>query len=211
MPFSANSTSDRLSGAASRSKTVMSRNDIIEIGLKRLNDLGSHHICHVCISNSGSCCRNCVHLRDGLGCQKRNTSCTAWLCGFHKYFMYEMNFLDDWNAFWDQIPGQDYREDYTPELVSVTQPLPQADPAIARLGEALAADLQEIERSNIAIGFILTLREKLDKYMDQLLHSRLDYKKQLRLQRKIKSLTIGFSRFHRELNQYRETLADQGT
>ncbi|WP_168123166.1 hypothetical protein [Paenibacillus sp. HB172176] len=125
--------------------------------------------------------------------------------------MYEMNFLDDWNAFWDQIPGQDYREDYTPELVSVTQPLPQADPAIARLGEALAADLQEIERSNIAIGFILTLREKLDKYMDQLLHSRLDYKKQLRLQRKIKSLTIGFSRFHRELNQYRETLADQGT
>ncbi|MDQ0063344.1 hypothetical protein J2T15_004325 [Paenibacillus harenae] len=172
------------------------------MGIHALDEIGSDSICKVCISNGGSCCQGCRHLATGLGCQQRNTSCTAWLCGFLKYFLYETGLLEEWNDFWKQVPGQEYREDFTPELFFVNKPLHLPD--IRSLSVALAADLQELSKSRIAIGFILKLREKMDKYIDQLDNSRLPSKKKTKIKRKIKVLSIPFHRFHNELYNYRQ-------
>ncbi|WP_307206259.1 hypothetical protein [Paenibacillus harenae] len=77
-------------------------------------------------------------------------------------------------------------------------------PDIRSLSVALAADLQELSKSRIAIGFILKLREKMDKYIDQLDNSRLPSKKKTKIKRKIKVLSIPFHRFHNELYNYRQ-------
>lgn len=180
------------------------RTAIIEDGMFMLNQWGAHHICKVCISNSGSCCRDCLHLRDGVGCQLRNTSCTAWLCGFHKFLFYSVGLLEEWNTFWEQVPGQDYREDFTPDHVDIKLSLPRQKQRMEHLGEALAIDLQNMERSHIAIGIILTLREKLDKNIDQLIHGENDQKKKTRLQRKIKVMTSEFTHFNSVLDSYRK-------
>ncbi|OUS69467.1 hypothetical protein B1748_31290 [Paenibacillus sp. MY03] len=182
---------------------TLTRNALIVDGMKTLGELGTHHICNVCISYGGSCCRGCPHLADGLGCGQRNTSCTAWLCGFLKYYLYEIGVLDEWQSFWEQIPGQDYREDFTPERVDVNLAMPRANARHERLGLALGADLRQIEQSHVAIGFILTLREKLDKTMDQLMHCGTDRKRRIRLQRKIKMMTADFRSFHQSLDSSR--------
>lgn len=96
----------------------MSRQMVIEIGVDALNKVGSDLICKVCIVNSGSCCNGCRHLENGIGCKTRNTSCTAWLCGFLKLLLYTTELLKDWDDFWIQVPGQDFREDFTPEFFS---------------------------------------------------------------------------------------------
>lgn len=186
----------------------VSRTSLIENGMLILNEWGANHICKVCIANSGSCCRDCHHLLDGVGCQLRNTSCTAWLCGFHKFLLYEVGQLEEWNDFWHQVPGQDYREDFTPEHIVIDKALRRQKQTMEHLGEALAADLQEMERSHIAIGIIITLREKLDKNIDQLMNVENDPKKQIRLRRKIKVLSSGFQRFHHLLKKYHEQQAE---
>lgn len=188
------------------SSEKVSKTAIIENGIDVLNELGMNYICQVCIANSGSCCRGCRHLRDGVGCQKRNTSCTAWLCGFQKYLLYEVGQLEEWNAFWNHVPGKDFREDFTPDYIFIEKSLSRHTQTMERLGEALALDLQELARSQIAIGFILTLREKLDKNIDQLIDGNMDPKKKIRLKRKIKVLSVVFYRFHDVLLSYREQL-----
>lgn len=182
----------------------VSRQNVISMGIHALHETGSDAICKVCITNGGSCCQGCRHLARGLGCQQRNTSCTAWLCGFLKFFLYETGLLGEWNTFWEQVPGQDYREDFTPELFFVNKPLDL--PNIRNLSEALAADLQELSRSHIAIGFILTLREKLDKYIDQLDEFQHDSKKKTKIRRNIKMLSSPFHRFQKELQDYQQKI-----
>jgi hypothetical protein len=198
---------DKSADSSIHSSSMVSKAELIDVGLTALNELGADHICKVCIANSGSCCNGCQHLLDGVGCQKRNTSCTAWLCGFHKFLLYEVGQLEEWNAFWNQIPGQDYREDFTPEHVLVEKKLRRQKFAMDHLGEALAADLQEMARSHISIGLILTLREKLDKNIDQLINGDDDHKKKARIKRKIKVLTSDFQRFHYLLAKYQEQQA----
>lgn len=81
--------------------------------------MGAHYICDVCIKSGNSCCQGCALLKDGIGCQKRNTSCTAWLCGLQKFYLNEIDLLDDWERLWEQVPGRYYRKDFTPESVTV--------------------------------------------------------------------------------------------
>lgn len=182
----------------------VSRQAVITIGIQALHEVGSDPICKVCIANGGSCCNGCRHLADGIGCQQRNTSCTAWLCGFLKFLLYETGLLREWNDFWDQVPGQDFREDFTPEVFFMEKSLHLPD--IRNLSEALAADLQELARTHIAIGFILTLREKIDKNIDQLEYFEHDPKKQISLKRSLKMLSGPFYRFQKELHEYRQKL-----
>jgi hypothetical protein len=103
------------------------KQDLIQHGLKVLQSVGSHYICEVCINSGNSCCFGCQHLEDGIGCQKRNTSCTAWLCGLQMFFLNEIGLLDDWENLWDQIPGQGFREDNTPERINIKSFLPFDD------------------------------------------------------------------------------------
>lgn len=179
----------------------MSRHSVIKIGVNALYDIGSDYICKICISNGGSCCNGCRYLANGIGCQQRNTSCTAWLCGFLKYLLYETGLLKEWKDFWSQVPGQDYREDFTPAYFFVNKSLYLKD--IRNLSEALAADLQELAQTHIEIGFILTLRENIDENINRLDHCEHDPKKQIKIIRNIKILTRPFHRFQIMLRDYR--------
>jgi hypothetical protein len=185
-----------------------SREAVIETGLQYLQNAGSESICKVCISNAGSCCNGCRHLTDRMGCQKRNTSCTAWLCGFLNYLLYELKLLDEWNDFWTQVPGQDFRKDETPEFFFMSKSL--SVPDFRQISEAFAADLEELARKHIAIGFILTLREKLDKHIERLEYYRNDPQYSTRIKRKIKELSSPFHRFHAALHEYRLHTANRG-
>jgi hypothetical protein len=93
---------------------------IIQHGIEILHSIGAHHVCDVCIKSGNSCCFACQHLQDGVGCQKRNTACTAWLCGIQSFLFDQIGLLDEWNRFWSEIPGQMFRRDMTPEKVSIT-------------------------------------------------------------------------------------------
>ncbi|KQO17481.1 hypothetical protein [Paenibacillus sp. Leaf72] len=180
----------------------ISKQVVIDLGMASLQAIGSDHICKVCISNSGSCCSGCRHLSDRVGCQRRNTSCTAWLCGFIKYVLYETGYLQQWNDFWEQVPGQDFRVDYTPDSFSIHHSLKL--PNMRSLSEALAADLQELAQTHIAIGFILTLREKLDKNIDQFMFYHDEPAKQARIRKRIEFLSLPFERFHLALHDFME-------
>ena len=135
---------------------TMSRQTVIKIGVNTLREVGADYICKVCITNGGSCCNGCRHLANGIGCQQRNTSCTAWLCGFLKYLLYETGLL------------------------------------------------QELAKTHIAIGFILTLREKIDKNIDRLDASKHNPKKKTKIIRNIKFLSSSFHRFQKELRDYHQ-------
>lgn len=200
--LSASGSSRSLSQAVPESPRAVSRQMVIETGINSLYRIGSDHICNVCVSNGGSCCRGCRHLSNRTGCQLRNTSCTAWLCGFLKYALYEMGLLKEWNDYWDQVPGKDYREDYTPEFFFVQQSL--SFPDMRELSEALALDLKELVRAQLPVGYIITLREKLDHNIDKLISSKHDPRKQSRLKRNTKLLSRDFHRFHEALREYRE-------
>lgn len=185
---------------------AVSRQSVIEMGVFTLHVIGSDSICKVCIFNGGSCCYGCRQLVDGVGCQQRNTGCTAWLCGFLKFLLYETGLLQEWNEFWDQVPGQGYREDFTPEAFFIKKNLHL--PNIRNLGEALAADLEELSKAHIALGFIITLREKINKHIDQLDECENNPKQRTKIKRKIKMLSYPFQRFHRELRDYHNKLSN---
>ncbi|MBP3967346.1 hypothetical protein [Paenibacillus lignilyticus] len=187
-------------GKKSTRKQV-SKDLVIEKGLHFLREAGAEHICSVCIENGGSCCSGCRHLLDGMGCQRRNTSCTAWLCGFLKFVLYEMELLQDWDAFWNQIPGQSYREDFTPETITIRKDLVIRNFQI--ISKALASDLQELEKTQIAIGFIISLREKINKHIDRLGYYKNDPLKKAKTKENIRILSTPFYRFHKACAEYR--------
>ncbi|MEC0142720.1 hypothetical protein [Paenibacillus alginolyticus] len=58
-------------------------------------------------------------------------------------------------------------------------------------------------RKHIAIGFILTLREKLDKNIERFELYRNDPKYSTKIKRKIKELASPFHRLHAALHEYR--------
>lgn len=182
-------------------KKEITRKAVIETGLQALETYGAVNICKVCIHHGGSCCNGCSHLVNYAGCQLRNTSCTAWLCGFLKFLLYEAGLLEDWAAYWEQVPGLAFREDYTPEHFAITHDLPLRD--LNRLSQALAADLGELVRKKKQAGYILQLREQLDIQIDQLEVFKDDPKRQKRIRKRIQKLAAPFERFHRELIDYR--------
>ncbi|MFB5760665.1 hypothetical protein [Paenibacillus medicaginis] len=165
---------------------------VIEVGLEFLHGAGADHICKVCIAGGGSCCLGCLSLKQVVGCQKRNTSCTAWLCGFLKYIFYEVGLIQEWKQFWDQVPGQDYREDFTPPYFPVLKWLDK--PNIRFLSEAFAEDLQELRPYNNAF-WLIEIKETLDRHIDSLMECS-DPKIKRKIEKKIKYLTKDFRRFH---------------
>lgn len=173
----------------------VSRQTVIHVGLEAMQDIGADPVCQVCIASGGSCCDGCRHLADGVGCRLRNTSCTAWLCGFLKLVLYETGHLQGWNDFWAQVPGQSFRVDFTPDYVFIKQPL--YIPNRRELGQALAADLRELSQAQVDI---IALRESIDKAIDQLLYYKNDSRKRTKLQKTISRLTSPFHRFHSALS-----------
>jgi hypothetical protein len=185
-----------------KSTAKVSKQKVIDDGVMALRELGTESICKVCIANHGSCCNSCWHLSDGVGCQRRNTSCTAWLCGFLKYMLYETDLLQEWNDFWDQVPGKDYRTDFTPEYFFVQQSLPIHN--LRNLSEAFSADLEELAGNNKTKGFILQFREKLDSDIDLYQFYKNDPKRRTKIKWEIEELSRQFHRFHKALIGYCE-------
>lgn len=145
---------------------LVTKHQAIDAGLDYLHGAGADFICKVCIPSGGSCCTGCSFLNNGVGCQQRNTSCTAWLCGFLKYIFYEAGLITEWESFWDQVPGQQFREDTTPPSFVVDRML--ESPKIRFLSEAFAEDLKEQVASNYPY-WVLEIKETLDRYIDMLM------------------------------------------
>ncbi|MDQ0247737.1 hypothetical protein J2S09_005390 [Bacillus fengqiuensis] len=139
-------------------KMEMTREQIIEHGLLVFKSIGASSICEVCIKNGGSCCLGCQSLEDGIGCQRRNTGCTAWLCGLQKFFFIEIGILNTWNDFWKQVPGQYFRDDETPDKVRV-KPILNIDHIDKKIGELVAEKLMSYAKNGGNI-------EKLERYLD---------------------------------------------
>ncbi|BAU28421.1 hypothetical protein DFP93_107112 [Aneurinibacillus soli] len=97
----------------------VSREELIEYGINVLRTVGAHYVCDACIKGGNSCCSKCEHLEDGIGCTKRNTACTAWLCGIQKFFLQNIGLMSQWERFWSQVPGRYFREDETPDYVTI--------------------------------------------------------------------------------------------
>ncbi|MEI4827930.1 DNA mismatch repair protein [Bacillus sp. FJAT-53711] len=132
---------------------------VIQHGIEIFRSIGAHHVCDVCITSGNSCCFSCQHLQDGVGCQKRNTACTAWLCGFQSFLFDQIGLLDEWNRFWSEIPGQMFRRDMTPEKVSITA-LINTQKLDSRDGEFLAERLKIYVQEGGDIG-------KLERHLNR--------------------------------------------
>jgi hypothetical protein len=131
-------------------------------------------------------------LNDGVGCQQRNTSCTAWLCGFQKFIFYQAGLINEWNTFWEQVPGQGYRQDSTPSEFTIDNWIEAPD--IRHLTEAFALDLEEQRRIQFYPFWIFELKDSLDRYVDQILACK-DPHKIKKIERKISKLTYEFYRY----------------
>ena len=125
--------------------------------------IGAHHVCNVCIKSGNSCCFSCQHLQDGVGCQKRNTACTAWLCGIQSFLFDQIGLLDEWNRFWIEIPGQMFRRDITPDKVRITSFI-DTKKLDSRAGELLAERLKFYVQQG---GDISKLERHLSKTYNQ--------------------------------------------
>lgn len=191
-----------IDSALSINENLTTRQMVIEQGLDYLSGLGADQICNICIANGGSCCKGCRNLAKGSGCKLRNTSCTAWLCGFLRYFLYEIDLLDEWNAFWEQVPGQDFREDYTPEIFVVYTKLIQRN--LRFLSRELAEDLKTLSDEHPKQNYILDIREKLECNLNELIIYNVDLCKQTFIKNNIRALSKDFYRFHQALENYRK-------
>jgi len=127
------------------------KEDVIQYGIEIFRSIGAHHVCKVCINSGNSCCFSCQHLQDGVGCQKRNTACTAWLCGIQGFLFDQIGILDEWNRFWIEIPGKLFRRDITPDYVRVTL-LVDTEKLDSRAGELLAERLESYVQQGGDIG-----------------------------------------------------------
>ncbi|WP_127487767.1 hypothetical protein [Paenibacillus ehimensis] len=169
------------------------KQEVIEAGLAYLEGVGADLICKVCIPGGGSCCVSCPFLGDGVGCGRRNTSCTAWLCGFLKFIYYEAGLIREWEDFWDEVPGQHFRYDTTPRHFVVRSWL--EPPQLRFLCEAFADDLRQLRRDRPA-SWLVELKGKLDWHIDEILDNT-NPKFVKRMEAKLYRLTSDFQRYHR--------------
>ncbi len=176
---------------------------VIELGLDYLRDVGSDQLCNICIANGGSCCKGCRNLSFKSGCRVRNTSCTAWLCGFLRYFLYEVDLLEEWYSFWKQVPGRDYREDYTPDYFEFQKTLVKRD--LRFLSHELAEDLRILSENYPEQGYMFVLRERIDSNLDLLFDGENPDKRAI-IKSNLGALSSEFYRFHKALETYRQQL-----
>ncbi|PGM55609.1 DNA mismatch repair protein [Bacillus cereus] len=127
------------------------KEDIIQHGIEIFRSIGAHHVCNICINSGNSCCFSCQHLQDGVGCQKRNTACTAWLCGIQGFLLDQIGLLDEWNRFLIKIPGKMFRRDITPDNVRITSFI-DTKKLDSRAGELLAERLESYLQQGGDIG-----------------------------------------------------------
>ncbi|MED0970744.1 DNA mismatch repair protein [Bacillus paramycoides] len=127
------------------------KEDIIQHGIEIFRSIGAHHVCNVCINSGNTCCFSCQHLQDGVGCQKRNTACTAWLCGIQGFLLDQIGLLDEWNRFWIEIPGKMFRRDITPDNVRITSFI-DTKKLDSRAGKLLADRLESYLQQGGDIG-----------------------------------------------------------
>jgi hypothetical protein len=184
--------------------TKTTRQLVIEQGLDYLKDVGSDQLCNICIVNGGSCCKGCRNLSFKSGCRIRNTSCTAWLCGFLRYFLYEVDLLEEWNSFWKQVPGRDYREDYTPDYFEFQKTLVKRD--FRFLSNELAEDLKKLSENYPKQGYIIDLRERIDSNLDLLFDWENKPDKRALIKSNLGALSSEFYRFHKALETYRQQM-----
>jgi hypothetical protein len=97
----------------------MKKEELIQYGLEVFEEVGANEICNVCIKSGKTCCHGCEFLKENEGCQKRNISCIAWLCGLQKHYFKEIGLLEEWEKLWTKIPGKLHRRDATPDIVMV--------------------------------------------------------------------------------------------
>lgn len=179
---------------------LITKEELIQFGLQYLQGVGISYICNVCISNGGSCCMHCSDLEDGKGCQQRNTSCTAWLCGFLKFIFYEAGLLEEWEQFWEQVPGRAFRTDYTPFVVPIQKGI--QIPNIQFLGQAFAKDLACLTKKHNNWDYIITLNNELDRYVTRLSIYN-DFETLEEAKTELEKLTWGFYSFRLALQDYR--------
>jgi hypothetical protein len=139
------------------------REDLIQHGLEALQSAGSDHICKVCIESGNSCCIGCQFLQDGLGCQSRNTSCTAWLCDLQRFFLHQIGLLDEWEKLWDQVPGQGFRKDNSPDTIKLKSLL-NLENLDSEIGKVVAEKVEAFVREG---GNIEKLDRKLSLAFDR--------------------------------------------
>jgi hypothetical protein len=78
---------------------------------------------------------------------------------------------------------------------------------LTELSEALAEDLKELSKAHVGeLGFILTVREQLDRYIDLYLFCDNDIPKQKRVKKQIDQLSVPFHRFREALSVHRRSL-----
>jgi hypothetical protein len=183
--------------------TPTTKQIVIQTGLDFLEETGSSLLCKLCISKGGSCCGGCKQLKEGIGCQLRNTSCTAWLCGFLKYILYEAGLLEEWNSFWKQVPGQKYRTDKTPSFFVIRKQLKTGN--LRFLSEALVEDLKDIAAQHTDKKHIIYLREEIDNNLDRLKTWRHHPGIIEQIVSHLQTLTKDFHRFHQAIEQHRQT------
>lgn len=127
------------------------REVIIQHGIEVFRSVGAHHVCDVCIKSGNSCCFSCQHIQDQVGCQNRNTACTAWLCGIQSFLFDQIGLLDEWKSFWSEVPGQMFRRDSTPDKVWIKSFI-DTEKLDGREGELLAERLKTYVLENGDIG-----------------------------------------------------------
>lgn len=181
-------------------KHFATKEEIIQLGLQYFQGIGASYICNVCISNGGSCCMNCCYLEDGKGCKQRNTSCTSWLCGFLKLLFYEAGLLEEWDNFWDEIPGKAFRRDYTPPVVPIKKGL--QTPNIQLLGQAFGKDLANLMEKHNNQEYIIELNNELDRYLTRL-SIYIDFETLDEAKKELIKLTKNFHYFQSALQDYR--------
>ncbi|MFD2115332.1 hypothetical protein ACFSTH_09915 [Paenibacillus yanchengensis] len=172
---------------------ILEKETAITNGLQGLQSVGANNICEVCIASGGSCCNECPFLKDKVGCQQRNISCTAWLCGYLKYLLYELDLLTHWNVFWEQVPGQSYRMDFTPDQFPVELQL--QIPELPQYAAYIAKDLQQLVRQRGGALIAFELRERLDRQIDRLDLYEPGSRSYKRVQKNIQKLAEPFSQF----------------
>ncbi|MFB9760428.1 DNA mismatch repair protein [Ectobacillus funiculus] len=141
------------------SSIEVKREELIQHGMNVFQSVGAHYVCEVCIKSGNSCCHACSHLEEGIGCQRRNTACTAWLCGIQKFLFDHIGLIEEWENFWNQVPGQMFRKDRTPEKVEIASFL-----NIGNLDHETGQKLANILRSYVEQGGNLgKLERRLEK------------------------------------------------
>ncbi len=180
---------------------IVTKEELIQIGLQYLEGVGISNICNVCISNGGSCCMKCSELEDGIGCKQRNTSCTAWLCGYLKFVFFKAGLLNEWDQFWEQIPGRDYRTDYTPSVVLIKKRL--QSPNLQSLGQAFGKDLAHFIKKHNHKENNNDLKFKLDLYVRFSTFSDIDSFKAGKTE--LEQITADFYSFKLALQEYKNS------